>query len=239
MQRYRVEWSCESQRRLHARFASRRENMNSNNSQRFQINNQLMWVVLLVAMFSPVFFGSNRPVFWLMWALFLSITAAWWFARMAVSNAVLRIPLRNVRWMAAGFGLFAAYMLVQILPLGSLAADVYSTADPSIAIKTNTISLAPGNTVLAFDALAILRCHLLFHPTGLRQQRAGKVDDEPPVLDCRDPRKHWPFASISNRRYDFWYREMGLSWVLRLAGSSIVTRSQHFWRSAVFLVRYN
>lgn len=108
-----------------------------------------MWVVLLVAMFSPVFFGSNRPVFWLMWALFLSTTAAWWFARMAVSNAVLRIPLGNVRWMAAGFGLFAAYMLVQILPLGSLAADVYSTADPSIAIKTNTISLAPGNTVLA------------------------------------------------------------------------------------------
>lgn len=119
-------------------------------SQRFQLNNQLMWPILLVLFLSPFFFGSTRPVLWLLWAMVISLCGAALFSRMAASGARFRIAPRHLPGLFGLFAALGAYMIVQVLPLGSLAPSASSLANADIPISIGTISLAPHDTILAF-----------------------------------------------------------------------------------------
>lgn len=118
-------------------------------SDRFRLNNQLMWPILLVLFLSPFAFGSTKPSFWLLWSMLISLCGAALFGRMALSNARFRIAPRNLSVLFGLFALSGAYMIVQTLPLGALSPAVTSIADPSIIITVDTISLTPHDTILA------------------------------------------------------------------------------------------
>jgi len=118
-------------------------------SDRFRLNNQLMWPILLVLFLSPFAFGSIKPSFWLLWSMLISLCGAVLFGRMALSNARFRIAPRKLPVLFCLFALLGAYMIVQVLPLGALSPAVTSIADPSAIIAVDTISLAPHDTILA------------------------------------------------------------------------------------------
>jgi O-Antigen ligase len=118
-------------------------------SDRFRLNNQLMWPILLILFVSPFAFGSTKPSFWLLWSMLISLCGAVLFGRMALSNARFRISPRNLPVLFGLFALLGAYMIVQILPLRALSSTVSSIADPSVIIPLSTISLTPHDTFLA------------------------------------------------------------------------------------------
>ncbi len=123
-------------------------------SDRFRLNNQLMWPILLILFLSPFAFGSMKPAFWLLWSMLISLCGAVLFGRMALSNARFRIAPRNLPVLFCLFALLGAYMIVQVLPLGALSPAVTSFADPDAIIAVNTISLAPHDTILALTRWA-------------------------------------------------------------------------------------
>ena len=118
-------------------------------SQRFRLNNQLVWPVAGIVFLAPFAFGSTKPAFWLLWAMLIFLCGAALFGRMALAKARFRVGPRHL---AVLFGLFTAlglYMIVQILPIGGLAPPIPTIADPRAAIGSATISLTPGDTLLA------------------------------------------------------------------------------------------
>ncbi|KQS87888.1 MULTISPECIES: O-antigen ligase family protein [unclassified Rhizobium] len=118
-------------------------------SDRFRLNNQLMWPILSVIFLSPFAFGSTKPSLWLLWSMLISFCGAVLFARMALSGARFRIAPRNLLVLFGLFTCLGFYMAIQALPVGGLAPAVFSIADPSTAITLNTISLTPHDTILA------------------------------------------------------------------------------------------
>lgn len=118
-------------------------------SDRFRLNNQLMWPILLILFLSPFAFGSTKPAFWLLWSMLISLCGAILFGRMALSGARFRIAPRNLPVLFGLFTLLGTYMVVQALPLGALSPTASSIADPSAILALDTISLTPHDTILA------------------------------------------------------------------------------------------
>lgn len=121
----------------------------SSSSFRGSLNDRMVWIVAFLLLLAPALFGSNRPIFWLLWAVYLSLTGVWWFVRMGSSEDQLRIPLGSQNAVLVLFATLAVYMIVQAVPIGSLAPDFYSITDPQNPITNSSISLTPGDTVLA------------------------------------------------------------------------------------------
>jgi O-antigen ligase len=118
-------------------------------SQRFQLNNQLMWPILIVVFLAPFAFGSTKPSLWLLWSMLISLCGTILFARMAMSNARFRIAPRNLIVLFGLFSLLGAYMVFQVLPLGTIVPSATTVADPTALIAIDTISLTPHDTILA------------------------------------------------------------------------------------------
>ncbi|MBP1857744.1 O-antigen ligase family protein [Rhizobium herbae] len=118
-------------------------------SERFRLNNQMMWPIILVVFLAPFAFGSTKPSLWLLWSMLISLCGAILFGRMAASKARFRIAPRNLPVLFGLFAALGAYMVVQVLPLGALSPGVSSVADPTAVIALNTISLTPHDTILA------------------------------------------------------------------------------------------
>jgi hypothetical protein len=116
---------------------------------RARLNDRLLWLVSFMVFAAPFFYGSNRPILWVLWAMFTSVAGLWWFSSMALSDARPRINLRKTKWILASFLILAIYMMVQILPLGFLVPAFHSIADPQTPILSNTLSLTPDDTALA------------------------------------------------------------------------------------------
>nr|WP_316656234.1 O-antigen ligase family protein [uncultured Gellertiella sp.] len=121
----------------------------SSKSVRSSVQDRVVWILSLVFPVSPLLFGSNRPIFWFFWAAFLGATATWWVLRITGAGEFVRIPIRDVRLLLAGFAAMAIYMAVQLLPLGGYLSPVSTLTAPGLALASRSISLAPGDTWLA------------------------------------------------------------------------------------------
>ena len=118
-------------------------------SQRFRLNNRLIWPIVGILFLAPFAFGSTKPAFWFLWTLLISLCGAALFAGMAGARARFRVGPGHLRVLFLPFAALGAYMVMQILPIGALAPSVPTIADPGIVIDTATISLTPGDTLLA------------------------------------------------------------------------------------------
>ena len=106
---------------------------------------------LLVALLAlaPLPLGSNRPVFWALGALLLGICGTFYFTTLALQGRNLRSASPWVgRVMAIG-GIYLAWMVVQILPLGAVLGRFETVLPSGLTLEHNTFSLAPGPSLLA------------------------------------------------------------------------------------------
>lgn len=118
-------------------------------SDRQRINDQLVYILIIQLFLAPFFFGSNRPAFWFLWSCTISGTTAWWLLMMGINGSRLGVALTHIRSLAALFILLACYMIAQILPLGLLVPQLPAPDNTQAILPINTISLAPGDTLLA------------------------------------------------------------------------------------------
>ncbi|KQV44416.1 MULTISPECIES: O-antigen ligase family protein [unclassified Rhizobium] len=118
-------------------------------SARNALNNQIIWPILLVLFLAPFAFGSTKPAFWTLWSTILFGCGTYVFARMAIVDAQFRISPRSMPVSLTLFAALGLYMLVQIIPLGSLAPVMPAGTQGVFEFGSGAISLAPNDTLLA------------------------------------------------------------------------------------------
>ena len=112
-------------------------------------------VVIWIAV-AAVLIGSNRPVFWGVSGLAVSsLSLAYYAQTLFVRRRLPRQP--SEFWpAAAAIGTLALYQIVQILPLGDIAgAFTFQGLASAETVTSDTLSLVPGMTLLAFLQTAI------------------------------------------------------------------------------------
>lgn len=119
-------------------------------SVRTELNDRMLILLILLSTIAPLLFGSNRPVFWALWGAVIGSSTSWWFLKMARSEERLQISMRKEPFILGSFLLLAAYMLAQTLPLGYLLPPFPTVATSDFVVTSPTISLTPGDTLLAF-----------------------------------------------------------------------------------------
>jgi O-antigen ligase len=130
-------------------------------------------VIIAVMFAAPIPLGSNRPVFWALWALLLGLVLSWYCFRLGRSgSSTLRLPLSSAWPVLLPFLAVAAFMLFQMLPLGSFAF----LSQTGATFDSATASLVPGDTFLAL--LRWLSYGALFFlavQAGVRKNRARRI----------------------------------------------------------------
>ena len=154
------------------RVTHSRGKLAANSSGTTRLNDTAGRVLIAVMCAAPVPFGSNRPVFWALWALVLGLVLAWYCFQLGRSGTTLRLPLSAAWPVAIPFFAVAAFMLLQILPVGSFTF----TGQTGAVFESRSISLAPGDTFLAL--LRWLSYGVLFFlaaQAGVRKNRARRI----------------------------------------------------------------
>ncbi len=118
-------------------------------SARNRFNSQVMWVVLLILALAPFAFGSTKPSFWALWSTILATSGAYYFARLALADATLRVPAHAFYSVCVLYVVLGLYMIVQIVPFGSLVPDFPMATQGAIDLTIGTISLTPDDTIMA------------------------------------------------------------------------------------------
>lgn len=108
------------------------------------LNNRLAVFLLVLVALSPVPLGSNRPVFWALSGALIALAGMVYFAALLIKRLPLRTPLTRYLWPVLLFGIFVVCLMVQIVPVGPITFTSHS----GFEITSNTLSLAPGQTVL-------------------------------------------------------------------------------------------
>lgn len=128
---------------------SKRPVNTSLNSTRRKLNDKVSRVVAMVIFLSPFFYGSNRPFFWLIWSLVMGVSGVWWFTQMGKAEETMRVAISRILPVSIPFIALSFYMVVQIIPLGTIAPEFSSTASVSTLVISKTLSLTPQDTLLA------------------------------------------------------------------------------------------
>lgn len=129
--------------------SARKENIIKFQSERHRLNDRLQYLIICQLFVAPLFFGSNRPAFWLLWSCILSMIAAWWLFMMGVTGSRLNIAAWDIRVVITPFSLLTVYMLFQVVPINLIVPELSLALSNSENLPIGTISLAPGDTVLA------------------------------------------------------------------------------------------
>lgn len=108
----------------------------------------LMRTMLVLIGLAPLPLGSNRPFFWALSALVIGVTLLVW-AMTNQRNRVKPSPgLDSLRVQGWLFGAFITMLVLQMLPIGPWLGGFASSGLEGVAVAPQTISLAPGNTLL-------------------------------------------------------------------------------------------
>ncbi|MEZ5779564.1 MAG: O-antigen ligase family protein [Paracoccaceae bacterium] len=131
------------------------------------------WFCVALVAVAPLPLGSNRPVFWMLWACLIGV----FFMLFMVAKAIRRTdrPLRT-----AGFAphialalVLPGWGLIQALPIGDWARALSYPNDLSPWLRTGSITIAPGATVLSVIRLV---SYVVFFALVLETaSRAGRV----------------------------------------------------------------
>ncbi|QDZ10707.1 O-antigen ligase family protein [Devosia ginsengisoli] len=109
-----------------------------------RLNELTFWIMLAVLVLAPIPFGSARPVFWGLAAIFVGLWTAAYMAAILATGQVLRIGLNKFGAQALLASLFCLWLIVQMLPVGMSAIQL----GDGLSLPIPTISLAPGATLL-------------------------------------------------------------------------------------------
>jgi hypothetical protein len=132
---------------MHNAKTSRRSNTPLNSVRR-RLNDQVSHVVVAIVVLSPFFYGSNRPFFWLLWSVLTGVVGIWLFVQMGRTEETFRISFKRMLPVLIPFVTLALYMVVQIIPFGTIV-PAFMPSNGSSAIYSTTLSLTPQDTLLA------------------------------------------------------------------------------------------
>ena len=113
-----------------------------------KINNLVAVFTVLIVAFSPIPFGSNRPFFWALSGILVGAISVFYFLNAARSHDGLRVSLHRIRFIVLLWLALCIWLLVQVIPVGSFLTPFAVTLADGAVIETNTISTAPGATLL-------------------------------------------------------------------------------------------
>ena len=97
--------------------------MTSAGTTRYRLNSRAMGALSLLLVILPLILGGNRPMAWTLYALLLSVLAAWYFASMARHDIEPRIGVFELPVATVLLCLFCCYILLQALPFLKAEAD--------------------------------------------------------------------------------------------------------------------
>lgn len=113
-----------------------------------RINNLVAVFTVLVVALSPIPFGSNRPFFWAVSGILVAAISVFYFLNAARSREDLRVSLYRIRFIAFLWLAVSVWLVIQVIPFGLFVAPFTVNLAGGEVITTNTISTAPGATLL-------------------------------------------------------------------------------------------
>ncbi|QPH55839.1 O-antigen ligase family protein [Pontivivens ytuae] len=129
-------------------------------ARRSRPNRTLAVALMALVILAPLPLGSNRPVFWALGALLIGLVGAVYFGALAARGSALRNPVGSFRIPAALGLAYLGWLVLQIVPLGAVFGSFETTLPSGITVAHDTISIAPGATMLA--AMRVAGYGLLF-----------------------------------------------------------------------------
>lgn len=146
----------------------------SRRSRSSRANRLLGWAAFAILALLPLPLGGDRPILWTATTLIFGILACGYSAWFLLRDREFRVGLGDVWLETLFFGLVALYAVVQILPTGGLVGGW--TAGDTLATHTNTISLAPGDTILFLTLwLGFGMAFFLLLQVGANAKRARRI----------------------------------------------------------------
>ncbi|PLW76051.1 hypothetical protein C0081_16650 [Cohaesibacter celericrescens] len=133
----------------------------------------LKYLMLAVLIVSPIPLGSNRPLFWALWALVMACIMTWYMITVYWVQTVPRVLTHKFSVVGVMFCIVLIYMGLQCLPIGGLWGGVAFSTQSGNVIASGSLSLTPGDTWLSFLRWATYGMFFyLMLQTGARSQRA-------------------------------------------------------------------
>lgn len=119
--------------------------------QQHRLNGVLAIILGLVVVVAPVLLASNRPAFWMLWAVVVGLAGAIYSIRLFMLDVPARTPLSRLWFETLLFALFCGYIVVQMLPLadlfGWLGANRVRLADGT-ELHLGSLSLDIGSSAM-------------------------------------------------------------------------------------------
>ena len=138
-----------------------------------RLNDLTSYLLLTVVMFSAIPYGSNRPFFWALWATVVGVIGLYYAYFLFKASASPRRPVNRYPAITLFFALVSGWMLVQALPIGAIWGGSEFVTQTGTSIKVLSLSLAPGETILAFLKWVTYGImFFLFLQVGARKTRA-------------------------------------------------------------------
>ncbi len=134
-------------------FETKRESVGFDNSKQSATNNALNIALIIFLALIPIPFGSNRPVFWALSALVISIIALVYFTSLMLRKSQFRYSLTRLKPSLVLFLILLGYIVVQIIPFGTWLSPININIDDLI-ISSKSLSLTPTMSLLSLIQFA-------------------------------------------------------------------------------------
>jgi O-antigen ligase len=115
---------------------------------RTRANSLALWGSMLALVAAPFPLGSARPLAWAFWGMYFGVLLAFYGLYMWRSRQPLRVGLGEFKIPALLFGTLLLWLVVQIIPFGSLIGGIAIEDKSGIAAIASTLSVDPNSTVL-------------------------------------------------------------------------------------------
>lgn len=135
-----------------------------------KVNDQLGMILVAVILLAPIPLGSNRPIFWMIWAGIIGVTAALYLIVVAMRQPGREFQARHFK-LVLGLGvLFPLGALAQLVPVSTVSFPVL----PSV-MQPDSLSLSRDATLMGLIRLSsyglffFLLLEIATHPNRVRK----------------------------------------------------------------------
>ena len=117
---------------------------------RTRANSFALWASMLAVVVAPLPLGSARPLAWGFWGIYLGLVLTIYAVLILRSRQALRVGLSGFKLPLALFVALLVWLVIQIVPLGSIFGGFPIEGMAGVVAQANTISVDPSSTILMF-----------------------------------------------------------------------------------------
>lgn len=108
------------------------ETSNESSSQYRSLNAFIGGAIIAIVAISPIFVGSNRPIFWMFWTMVVGGLGLLYMFRTSRFRPQRPYRLRQFTSFFALYGAFLTFALLQVIPIPGLGRSISDMADASL-----------------------------------------------------------------------------------------------------------